>query len=1392
MGCARLQPAPDATHLSEQARSCAGGERGIELCVADAFAASARGDRRATGQLLIDLAARAQDPAERDALARAGLFLESNPWLSEKGGWTLEALRAYKVRARDVDQGAVLVFGDAEVDATRSVAVDASPADVKTLLTPTALAAIVAGAAGADAAAIQLGGATRVIPAAPRLTSLSGIAPSFEAAKLDLARLTTGADVALRQGRANEADAALSGILEALPEAPDGALGCVTHAPLIHGRVVVQQLNAGDPGERREELRTACSADNGGVPELVTLFGLLAALEQGHGKGGASARASWGEHIAASEGNWTSRQRAIVDALVGARSAPDASSCDGLRPTPTAGEDKLNQTLAALGRPDLTLAHDVRRVILDPPREGAERAINARGVRAWLVSQRDPERAWLGLDAVGVALDAAPTRPSAHDRLALGAVCAIYQDQLIGQLRSDRAEGAGWRASELLVSSVWRGRHCPDGAGLRPLLDAALEGASAHPDGRVALLRLLGAVAFTGAFQVVSGNSDTAIAIVVEQVDALQKIKATLGDSQEDRVLRALLDVVARPIDQLADPAATYKILMSSLATLDQITAEPTQQDSQVVFAAPAVRLVLTGLGGAYFGMFGNTQVGVELLQREARTLDADIARTLEVFDMDTAGAKPLTRYVFAAMSLMQAMNEGSSPALMNALGVVDARGMPAGWWRVAGHVSAIAIHAGALAVSRTAGDLDLEKVARVAIAREASALAADALADFDVAGTGWEVLRLTAPMADVLIGSILSDKEDAFEDALAEALPALEPHAKEALAAIKAADDSRRAPDLITVMMAALGATLEVGAENILVDGELAPAAAKVLADAMTRESQGAAPDLVVVVESLRAILLAKADPVQARAAIDSARAASSGATRTELAIPVIASLIVERDATSGASAQVARLAELDAQMRAESATRCTADLLSRTLAPYRALKLDQAGDAAEAAATRRAWFDALLAKQRVDARISIKVAAQRGNISANLDLGYPTWRLLHPEANTDDGDEGTFQIGLGYGASSAYKQTLETQIEATNTRRAAVVWAESQALLEHSLLYADDTTLSADLQRVQAVLLDPELANQMARVDTSAVTWIAFAAAARGFWRHGAMLEGFQGQTLVKESGALDALRAKHTSLAAPMDAFVKADASALQASWPKEPAFARLELEQVKRALSERHTFADRRAIGADALMQQSEERHVALIEQELAASRPTEAAIQITFALSASPTPEIVATVKDAIKVLTFESAPYAVMVLGGYGMRIDALGLDLATRIRIAEEVRAHDPMATLFMTNLYIKQGDFAGARSALRSVSVDANQRDPKNAPLLMGALEIVAAVAAEEPVDPLLLGTLDELLDASESPLPDALSGVVKALIEAPDNQGAQKDAARTAFAKTMAMFL
>ena len=1158
-GCASISPAPNGDHLSAMARDCTTQKADATTCLDALFEAAARQERRETGQLLLTIAAKAESADERDALISAGLWLEPEPWLPEGSNLLEGDLAPLATRTGEVESGEVLLFKGAKLRTRKKRKIKFSVGYAPTVLQPDALAAIVAAASGADAAVLERSGETVVVPAAARTVALTGYAPQFNKDQLDLARAFTGADRAFNDGRHLDATAAIGKIYESFGEEKKASSAlCASAGVAVASADVIAALSHGDPGSWRDKVREACTDERGDLDPRATFLGALVALEVSLSNV-TEFQTLWKPRIDAASGQWTARQSLLIQTLLERQIARDTlagASCDEEASAKTNEKiAALDATLRAHSREDLALDGEAEAVLF-PDGE----TLDSKGVRAWLKDQRLEDRQWLGIEALGVAVDQLSMTNTPLDRVTMITACDLYQRELEGLLLVARDGESPWTYSERMVAGVMRMRLCPSHVErTRSVVVAAIKGSSEHPDGSAAIAQLIAATTLTGIARMLSGETNTVLSIANAFVTELKRVRMSLGDSSDERTLAALLDALSGSAKQLNNPMAVNSQLTTSVDKLDAIIEENPSAEGKMTRAAPVIRFSLLAITSAHASAFGLRDQAVKALDRLEKTLEADLATLLVLFDQPTTIAPALVTHIKAATTLLRGTMLGQSVDIDKALDDATVKGLPAGWWRTSGHITASLLRLGAAIIYQQVGATDKVAAQRAALNKQLDAMAKDAIADFKLEGSGWELLTLMAPAQTAIGDAVLDGSDQAWDKIAAQALPTLEARAKDVLASAKALDTSDTPPDLVSLMLEVVRATLTVGIENIYKGGTITDDGRIAIAKELSTNADAFPPQMRIFLESIRAILLSKPDPEGSLAALDIAQSLASKGSRELEPLPLAVGLFLDRESQRSPGETLALISGLG--LDETESKDCERRALARALLPYRAklLSLERKRDGASA--LRRAFLRGVTSGEQMDARIQLVASAQRGHLAANLDISYPASRLLSTRRKLPEEEEqqGNFQIGLGYSSLTVYKQSLQCNVNALPQDRPDFVASIALELAVDSLLYAPIEVAQSDLQLATATLqsINVRAQGNNPLQDLSGFPWVTHLAGARGLLLQAKRFElitvGYPVNQLDGEMAGR--FEASYPAIAPVIRAANALDSKALDKAWPKD---------------------------------------------------------------------------------------------------------------------------------------------------------------------------------------------------------------------------------------------
>ena len=1426
-GCARVQRAESGAHLGDAARACALEERGPEECTQALYEAAAAGRRRDAGQLLLALAAREDDDEARAVLASAGLWLEDRPWLPEQGPWRLEALEDVAPGAAEESVGPIVAFAplrarDIEGRAERAP-IDPRSAQASAHLTPGALVAVLTAAVGADVGAWGQADAVRLTPAAPRMSSLSGIAPQLGPGQLELARLLRGADVAWQDGRHVDAGRALRTTLDALDELDEGERSCQLHAPLYHAASVLWRLGQGPVGEHASAARQACPPTPDDGP-TGALFGALLALEDEEMPDQAT-RAALTEH-----GDLlTARQRAILQVQT-RRVERGASAQEGCGDA-GAPDDALERQLASLGRADLTYIDAARARVYELRGEEIAR-VDEVALRQWLAEQREPARQWLGPEAPGAPL-ARPLkrdmrgmrRISALDQAALAPTCQIYLDRLVGQLRTDTDAGAPQRAASRLVEEIHWVDPCIAHAPLEEMSTAAIEGMMNAKQGRSAVMEMLGSLTLQSLGLALRGDFASVTRLAEQLLPALQKLRAELGEAPEDQVLAALLDGLAGDMATFIDPARFHTQLLASLERIDEVIAQAPPEPPRLVAMAPSIRMTLGVAGAIHAVVLGRPDLATVMLNRLEAHAEVNVAGALALAEAPPELAAPMRAHLIAHLGLARAALGGAPSDLAERLSAVETEGLPAGWWRLGGRASQVTMLSISALILDQNGQSDLRDEALELSHKLVGVLVEGALADFEIEGTGWEMLRLLEPAYQVLLEFML--EEDAE---IGELLRARAPQLRERARALLERTSARAQlegseappPDLVTLTLRTLELGLELELFTTLLE-EDAPAPTEALLEASNRlgqEVESYPPETRVFALTTQGLAQALGSRGTQTEALTRALTTARRDAPELAPLPLGALLILEREYASKPAEGLAILAplfDLEAEPApAKSCARNQRQLMARALTPHRAELLARAGQPKEAAAARRSWLEGALEGAPDEAMLRCEANTERGKVSVNLILEHSASKLVaHDES--DDG-QGSLQIGLGYQSNSAFSQKIScivTPIPRVDHARRLEL-ATRHAV--HALLHEDIEAASRALQQLAAFTYIASInADEPAKIDAGAIELAAALGHARGLtWTaqdiNNQLLRlikrGAEATDLRDELLAREELAPLAPALQLAMKRETAMDVASVREAWPEEQAgklsidliLVSLQHDLISKdgiTLPDPAQLEDIKALAWEAARVRLNPSEVfGLLAQIEQAGYHAEAASLWAVFVGFKSLPEAkLAEVLELWRRLDPAAAPRARQWLtdGLIDRYSDALSAEV--REELLQARLQQNPDAPSAQQNLALwmalARAQWAAdqreaARATLHTISAELMDKGPSlNGQLSLAILEATAALLTDDPPAPATLAGLEAIRQRAPDQVEPVLADWIQAMYERRDEPAALRERAQTTLA-------
>ncbi len=1071
-----------APKVPDYARTCsAQAARGA--CLPELQRAAELGDRARTGQLLL-LAARGAPDADRRDIVRAALWLAPDAWLPDDlralmDSDDLAVIGPSKGARAKVGRGTILrLRGGLQPPASvpRSEVELGIPAGSGPLAGDS-LAGLIASAAGADAAAWGAGGAQHLSSGAPLLSRILGTGVGLPPDAWQSARLISQADRALREGQQPQAWLLLGQAVDALPAS---APPCTARGELDYLRTTLARISfEGSDTDSLADLRKVCLDTAVPAPEtrMQRYLQEVVALQTNLGTAAGELPAPWStpsrleawsrsiDELARELGD---RRGDILRALrqdLLARASQPKNRCDELWSARVKVQrEAAKQAIRDAGRDDLALPK------VETKTEGARvEAVNVDSVLAW--AER-PENRWLRVPTLaGVLSDPALMLASESNRPRIERLCGTAFDELLHEIKSDRLEGYDGRNVSRWFAASRGIALCRRADAIASLSDELLRGAIEGKQGKIGALKVLMLTGFQALEALLTGRTSDGLVAIKVMKDGLARLSARLGPGDEDRVLDAVIGVVGAAVDRVMSQNGDVAVALErAAATLEPIVRKPINpQAPDLLRAAPGIHLAALALLAAVNANDHDTRGRDAALQRLETSVERDVRQLLAAFGVP--GQEPaILRIVKAATAVARAADATPAfdgEALMRDL---EAASEPAQtetrWWGVGLNGARLALWdlaAAALVKSESSGGSKAHasspeadpRIARILDRADQTLirLVDGAVRDWGNQGTSWEFLYVTPATHRAVAAMVLAPEQ--APDLGERVARAMQPGIDAGLSRIssKLRDAKPAEVGFLAVLIDALELAHDQGGVTALADN----VEARVKWARRLREQAATyPPEYRVVIDAAAAAAEFDSDRAKARAELqDAARDAADSQFGDVAWLPrlVEAVLLYHDDDTAGA------LLSVDAVVQsAKAAVPCNKPNEVVGLEPFRAWALERLGRHSDADAALRDYLDATR-QFGGDGFIECRLVSYRNAFNFTADLKQRLGSLFFPTSN-----EGTFQVGAGYGDSRSYDR-LTCVSTPISTPRLDLATTGQLMRVAYALRAGDDATANAAL---------------------------------------------------------------------------------------------------------------------------------------------------------------------------------------------------------------------------------------------------------------------------------------------------------------------------------------
>ncbi|MBH25521.1 MAG: hypothetical protein CMH57_13945 [Myxococcales bacterium] len=1000
-------------------------------CLLTLSRAAQRGDREAAGEALIAGALRRTDlPQEgRDDAIRLGLWLNPAPKLPAELHEQLRGLaQGLQVPADPVPSEAIILFKDARdtpdtkagkptLRVPLTVPAGAGP------LQGDALVAQVVAAAGGVAGVYQR---DRVVPAAPLTYQLLGLPVGGAAGAWESASRVGRADQLLREARPTEAFMLLQ---EAVRRHPEGADLCSSHAALQYMLHRAASLASGELDEafidafNKSELeppeaqKPVCQYINE-VSRFESVWRNTSLEERPDRWFSPADRQTYQSEMEALgrafPGLPAERLKLFGAWAVAYNGQPDGPCDDGFEQRKEDVIEDLYARLEGNGRDDLAVFARTSDIFDD---NYQIRPASIRRLLAWL---DQPERRWYRLTGASgaLAVGSVGAMMQGTDTTALAPVCNLAFEETQRLIAQDTFEGFTGRNNTRLLTSLFPLMTCPDQEQSTALVDQVLTRSMEGGDGRAGILAVITSTGGSLLQYAFTGRLQQGTQVLFALNNGLQRVRSSLGDSDEDKALIAVIHVIRALSATLAQGANPHPTLNEAAATFAQVTpTEANPEAPMMLRLAPALRLATRGVQGLVHLVQGDTAAALGALKAMDTNLEADLKILLLNFEQPDHSAA-VTRLIRVGASLVDLVESpGANAGKLKAdLATTRTRGeAEQRWWAVGLELGRVVLHdvfAYVIAESDRAGaDVALDE-GEVILAR----MVEGALDDFGLRGSDWELLQLAPPLHTALLTYLTSNAEE--DEAMEAAAQTIQRPLREALVRVQqtlaknANDDDQGDTVQMLVDMVEVAAT--VGIENLL-RGD----AGKInFADHVEKKVATYPPEQRSYAQMLAGVLkLAFGDnPDDAHASFDRAEASAlEGALRQHAYLPKAfeANGNFTQDNPEHALKAINEVLKFG-----EPALACNKAHQTHGILPTKAWALERLGrhdEADDALAFYKRLIDAGFTGDGV---VQCKIQSRRAELQAQINIED----RFSPSA--PGAGDGTFQIGFGWATGATGNQ--------------------------------------------------------------------------------------------------------------------------------------------------------------------------------------------------------------------------------------------------------------------------------------------------------------------------------------------------------------------------------
>jgi hypothetical protein len=658
--------------------------------------------------------------------------------------------------------------------------------------------------------------------------------------------------------------------------------------------------------------------------------------------------------------------------------------------------------LTKAGRPDLAVGY-FNVAVLD--QRGNVNGAALSNLEEWAAQ---PENRWLMGNAVGGVL--ATLRFGADDLspLLTSELCDLFYADLLRQVEGDRFDGFNGRNATRLLTAFNGSGACLGQSELVVLVDAAFDAAMADGQGRIGVLQVAGGLVYNLGLQLFDNRSESVWGGLEHLFGAMGRVEQKLGDSNEDRALRATMQVVMAMPAMLQGQSELLLGTMSATAKLyDEVLSTPiSPEDPELLRILPALRLSNLAMSAALTAFVSEPANAIPIMRRLRKTLPEDLAALFAYFEEPDQSAKviaiidgALAGYVAydktvpdgeAVLAALRTMGPGEEPE--------------SGWWAVGLDVMRVVAWDGLaiLAVSDDPGS-PLFKQALAEAELVSSRMVGNFLVEMEVPGTLGRILRLL-PALHRGVPAFL-DGEMSTIDIAAQVARVLEEPLDAIVEGVSQGSGGAGHSQVAALLNELLAAVAGVGLEKLILEPKVALAAGvKILEQRLGNYP----PDVRVFMELVAAVGHYYATPDK------SAEVFSKVAENARTALPRVGFVptLLEASLRLADDAPTEDLIVLVNRALAYglTATRCGQSHAVHSLLPARMWLREATGDHAAAQEDYEAYVLMLQGGFEGDVLVSCQLRSYAETFVFSMDISNSTAAFMLPGKN-----EGTFNVGIG-----------------------------------------------------------------------------------------------------------------------------------------------------------------------------------------------------------------------------------------------------------------------------------------------------------------------------------------------------------------------------------------